>query len=316
MPHRNTQASPAVIGLEFFIGLMVCAIVAGIFLLREKVRADRRLRNAIAALPAGVAFFDKSDRLYLWNKSYEDISGACLKILRRGVPFRRMLEEDLRGNHYAEATGREQEWLDERMALRARGEGSRIQDLHNGHWLRVQDRRTEDGGTVSICVDITDVRRADDSFKLMFDNNPVPMWQWEGSSSLRIIALNKAALDHLGYAPDDISGLTVFDLLSDEERPALKAMISSGVVRPYDGERMWRPRRKDGELRFAIPYIHILPRNGKVSFVGAIVDVTDRVLAEKALRDNAEELSKALTRAEAASRAKSEFLAAMIAQPG
>jgi signal transduction histidine kinase len=103
----------------------------------------------------------------------------------------------------------------------------------------------------------------------------------------------------------------VFDLLSDEERPALNAMISSGIVRPYDGERMWRPRRKDGELRFAIPYIHILPRDGKTSFVGAIVDVTDRVLAENELRRNAAELTKALVSVEAASRAKSEFLATM-----
>jgi two-component system cell cycle sensor histidine kinase PleC len=300
-----------VLALETLVAILVCVIVAAIFLLREKIRADRLLRNAIAALPAGIAFYDKHDRLYLWNKPYEDISGACLKILRRGIPFRKMLEEDLRGSHYAEAKGREVEWLEERMALRAKGEGSRIQDLQNGHWLRVQDRRTEDGGTVSICADITDVRRADDSFKLMFDNNPVPMWLWEGSSALRVLDLNRAALDHLGYTRDDIPALTVFDILSDQERPALNAMIASGVVRPYDGERMWRPRRKDGELRYAVPYIHILPREGKVNFVGAIVDVTDRVLAEKSLRSNADELSKALTRAEAASRAKSEFLATM-----
>ena len=299
------------IELEFFIGLLICAIVVALFLLREKARADRRLRDAIDALPAGIAFYDKSDRLYLWNKPYESISGDCLKLLRRGIQFRDMLKEDLRGGFYAEANGREEAWLDDRMQLRAKGEGSRIQDLGNGRWLQAQDRRTPDGGTVSICVDITDVRRSEDTFKLMFDNNPVPMWLWEGSPALRLLDLNKAALDHLGYSREDIPNLTVFDILSDEERPALKAMISSGIVRPYDGERMWRPRRKDGELRYAMPYIHILPREGTVSFVGAIVDVTDRVMAEHKLRRNAEELTEALTRAEAASRAKSEFLATM-----
>jgi PAS domain S-box-containing protein len=299
------------IELKLFAGMLICAIAAVLLLLRAKVRADRRLRDAIDALPAGIAIYDKSDRLFLWNKPYEEISGACLRLLRRGIRFREMLEEDLRGGHYAEANGREKEWLDERMALRAKGEGSRIQDLNNGHWLRVQDRRTPDGGTVSICVDITDVRRSEDSFKLMFDNNPVPMWLWEGSVELRVLDLNNAALDHLGYTRDDIPHLTVFDLLSDEERPALNAMISSGIVRPYDGKRMWRPRRKDGELRYAMPYIHILPRDGKTTFVGAIVDVTDRVLQEKELRRNARDLTEALTRVEAASRAKNEFLATM-----
>jgi PAS domain S-box-containing protein len=299
------------IALEIFVGLLICAIGAVLYLLRAKNRADRLLRNAIAALPQGVAIYDKNDRLYLWNKPYEGISGACLRLLRPGVPFREMLEEDLRDGHYAEADGREQEWLEERMAMRAKGEGSRIQDLRNGNWLRVQDRRTADGGTVSICVDITDIKRGEDTFKLMFDNNPVPMWLWEGSQNLRVLDLNKAALEHLGYKREDIPHLTVFDLLSDEERPALKAMIASGMVRPYDGERIWRPRHRDGTLRYAIPYIHILPRDGRIEFVGAIVDVTDRVLAERDLRDNADKLKKALDRAEAANRAKSAFLATM-----
>ncbi|MBV9993307.1 MAG: PAS domain S-box protein [Alphaproteobacteria bacterium] len=300
------------IELEIFIALLVVAVVAALVLLRLKVLSDRRLRNAIDALPAGIAFYDRSDRLYLWNGMYHEISGACRKLLRRGVRFRELLEEDLRNGHYSEAKGgREQAWLDARMALRAKGEGSREQRLGDGRWLRVQDRRSADGGTVSICVDVTDIKLGEDSFKLMFDNNPVPMWLWEGGKSLSVLDLNQAALDHLGYSRADIPGLSVFDLLSDEERPALNAMIASGIVRPYDGERIWRPRRADGTLLFAIPYIHILPRDGKRLFVGAIVDVTDRVRAEQELRRNADELSEALTRADAASRAKSEFLAAM-----
>lgn len=299
------------IDLEIFVAFLIVAVVVALALLRGKIRADRRLRDAIETLPAGVAFYDKSDRLYLWNQAYVGVSGACAKLLRRGVRFRELLVEDLRDGHYAEAKGREEAWLDARMALRAKGEGAREQDLDDGRWLRVQDRRTPDGGTVSICVDTTDIKRGEDSFKLMFDTNPVPMWLWEGSKSLRVLDLNQAALDHLGYARADIAGLTVFDLLSDEERPALNAMIASGVVRPSDGERVWRPRRADGTLRYALPYIHILPRDGRRNFVGAIVDVTERVMAEQELRRNAEALTKALHRAEAANRAKSEFLAAM-----
>jgi PAS domain S-box-containing protein len=300
-----------VIALEIFLAMLAGAVVAATLLLRAKVLADRRLRNAIAALPAGIAFYDKSDRLFLWNAMYSEVSGACRALLRRGVRFRELLEADLANGTYEQAKGREREWLDERLALRAKGEGSREQHLDDGRWLRVQDRRSADGGTVSICVDVTDIKRGEDSFKLMFDSNPVPMWLWEGSKALKVLDLNEAALAHLGYTRDDIPRLSVFDLLSAEERPALNAMISSGVVRPYDGERIWRPKRADGTLLFAIPYIHILPRDGERFFVGAIVDVTDRVRAEHELRRNAEELSEALDRADAASRAKSEFLAAM-----
>ena len=300
------------IELEIFLAVLAGGAIATLIGWRAAWRADRRLRSAIAALPAGIAFYDADDRLYLWNDTYKDVSGGGGKLLRRGVRFRELLEEDLRTGHYAEAEGREAAWLDSRLALRAKGEGSREQDLSDGRWLRVQDRRTPDGETVSICADVTDVRRGEDSFKLMFDNNPVPMWLWEGSKSLRVLDLNKAALEHLGYDRDDIARLTVFDILSDEERPALNAMISSGVVRPYDGERIWRPRRKDGTMRYAVPYIHILPIQGAgPRFVGAIVDVTERVMAERDLRQNADALTAALDRAESANRAKSAFLAAM-----
>jgi PAS domain S-box-containing protein len=298
-------------GFELVVAVLVGAVAGALFMLREKIRADTRLRDAISALPAGIAFFDRKDRLYLWNGAYAAVSGSAAKVLRKGVHFRELLGEQLRDGHYAEAAGREAQWIDERLALRAKGEGAREQDLHDGRWHRVQDRRTPDGGTVSICVDVTDARRGEASFKLMFDNNPVPMWLWEGSPQLRILDLNQAALDHLGYTRDGIAGLTVFDILSDEERPALNAMIASGIVRPYDGERMWRPRRVDGTLRYAVPYIHILPTKGVPHFVGAIVDVTDRVAAEQELRRNAQALTVALDRAEGANRAKSEFLAAM-----
>ncbi len=165
---------------------------------------------------------------------------------------------------------------------------------------------------MSICVDITDVKRGEDSFKLMFDNNPVPMWLWDGGPSLRVLDLNKAALDHLGYARADITRLSVFDLLSGEDGPALRAAIATGVVQPFDGARIWRPRRADGTLRYAIPYIHMLPvEDGQPRFVGAIVDVTDRMNAERELRANADVLAGALARAESANRTKSEFLAAM-----
>ncbi len=242
---------------------------------------------------------------------YSDVSGPCRRLLRRGLRFRELLEDDLGSGYYAEAIGCERDWLDERLALRAKGEGSREQYLDDGRWLRVQDRRSADGGTVSICVDVTDIKHGEDSFKLMFDHNPVPMWLWEGGRHLRVVDLNAAALAHLGYQRSDIAKLSVFDLLSDEERPALNAMVASGMVRPYDGKRIWRPRRADGTLLFAIPYIHILPRDGRHLFVGAIVDVTDRMQAENELRRSAEELAKARDRADAANRAKSEFLAAM-----
>ena len=293
---------------DFLIAVFAIAAVAGLCVSRFASRADRRLRNAIAALPEGIAFYDKSNRLYLWNDAYQAVAGSRLSRLRRGVTFRELLEEDLKSAHYAEAIGREAAWIDERLAEFARAKGFREQYLHDGRWLRVADRRTADGGTVSICMDVTEAKQREESFKLLFESNPVPMWLWRGAKGLPVIDMNQAALDHLGYTKEDIPKLTLFELLSEEEWPSLRTMR---LDRPYYGERVWRPRRRDGTVRSALPYIHILPDpSGRPRYLGAIVDVTERVAAEEERRHK-DMLAKQLEQAREADRIKSEFLAVM-----
>ena len=293
-------------------GLTVGVAGTGLLVLREKFKADRRLRDAISAIPAGLGFYDAQDRLYLWNKPYEDVSGDCVTMLRPGVRFRDMIEADLKARHHPDAVGREKAWLDDRIVQRARACGAVEQDLGGGRWLRVEDRRTTDGGIVSICTDITELKQRENSFKLLFDSNPVPMWLWRGDRTLRMLEMNAAGLKHLGYTADEVAKLSVFDLLSVDDWPALHEMIRSGLAQSYDAERVWSPRCKDGTHRRALPYIQMLPDlSGKPRFVGAIVDVTDRMAAEDALRQSAETLAVAKEEAESANRAKSEFLANM-----
>ncbi|MBS0296753.1 MAG: response regulator [Proteobacteria bacterium] len=300
--------------------MLETALIVGAFALaggtgvlwRRARRAERRLREAIQAMPVALAVFDPQDQLEFWNALYEANSGPCLDELKRGISFREMLRWDLKAGHYREARGRERDWLHNRLQLRAEAKGAHEQHLDDDSWLRIEDRRTTEGGIVTICTDITDLKRREASFKLLFDNNPVPMWLWEGGRSLRVLDLNQAALDHLGYSRDDIGRLSVYDLLADDEKTALQEMLSTGVYRPYYGERIWRPKRADGTLRSALPYIHILPQaSGAPHFIGAIVDVTERVAAEDELRRTAETLAVARDAAEAANRAKSEFLANM-----
>src|SRR5271165_4819923 len=110
-------------GIALIAAMVFGAAVGALVMLREKIRADTRLRNAIAALPAGIAFFDRNDRLYLWNGAYADVSGSAARLLRRGVQFRELLWAQLDDAHYAEAAGREAQWIEERLTLRAKGEG-------------------------------------------------------------------------------------------------------------------------------------------------------------------------------------------------
>ncbi len=102
MGRPRTGRRPMIL-LEIAVAMLTGAVIAALALLRVKRLADRQLRNAIAALPAGIAFYDKDDRLFLWNDRYKDVAGASAILLRRGMRFRELLEADLAMGRYPEA---------------------------------------------------------------------------------------------------------------------------------------------------------------------------------------------------------------------
>ena len=50
-------------------GVTLAVAAIGFFAVREKLKADRRLRDAISVIPTGLAFYDDQDRLYLWRQA-------------------------------------------------------------------------------------------------------------------------------------------------------------------------------------------------------------------------------------------------------
>ncbi len=70
--------------------------------------------------------------------------------------------------------------------------------LDDGRWIRVEEKRTRDGLTVGIRVDITELKRREASFRLLFEANPVPILVRD-RDSFRFLAVNDAALRLFGY---------------------------------------------------------------------------------------------------------------------
>ncbi|WP_374513828.1 ATP-binding protein [Brevundimonas sp.] len=125
---------------------------------RSRVGALAHIREAIEAMPDGLAFFDADDRLVLWNNRYAEVNPELSSNLQRGMTFREIIQIGLSEGLYAEAKGREAEWIDQRMATRAALSSTMEQHIAGDRWLRVSDRRTAAGGTVTVCTDITDLK--------------------------------------------------------------------------------------------------------------------------------------------------------------
>ena len=119
--------------------------------------AVSHLRDAIEPMAEGIAFFDADDNLVVWNPRYAELVDPA-GVLQAGLSFRELLEGNLNAGAHPESVGREQEWLQERLA--ARSTLGTDEHQNSDRWVRAERRRTRDGGLVTVCVDVTEFRRA------------------------------------------------------------------------------------------------------------------------------------------------------------
>ncbi|MEH7830180.1 response regulator [Gemmobacter denitrificans] len=128
-------------------GDMVCLAV--------DITEQMRIWAAIEAIPDGFVLYDREDRLMVCNQRYRDIYAESAPAMVPGATFESILRYGLERGQYAEAEGREEEWIEERLRQRSRKTADFEQHLGDGRWLRVIDQETPDGGRVGLRVDIT-----------------------------------------------------------------------------------------------------------------------------------------------------------------
>ncbi len=121
-------------------------------------RALREIREALDAMPDGLAFFDADDRLVLWNHRYAEVNPELSSNLESGMTFLEIIRIGLDEGLYADAIGREEAWIAERMESRQALSATMEQRIAGDRWMRVSDRRTAAGGIVTVCNDITDLK--------------------------------------------------------------------------------------------------------------------------------------------------------------
>jgi diguanylate cyclase (GGDEF)-like protein/PAS domain S-box-containing protein len=173
-----------------------------------------------------------------------------------------------------------------RLARHASPESSHEQQVDSGHWVRVHERRTADGGSIGIRFDITELKQREASFRLMFEGNPLPIWVYD-HETLRFLAVNDAAIEHYGYSREQFMGMTLLDIRPPEDHEAVRRLAGMRQA-DYRTGRTWRHRRADGsEIHVAI-FARQLTYEGRRASIGAIVDLTERKRAEDELRQTRE----------------------------
>ncbi|QTN27482.1 response regulator [Rhodoferax sp. AJA081-3] len=115
---------------------------------------------AIESIDEAFVVYDANDRLLFCNEKYREVYSGAAEIMVPGKTFEEILRYGAQRGHYPAAAGRLEEWIAERLAAHRSGNTRLEQQLDNGRWLRVVERKTQMGQTVGFRVDITELKKA------------------------------------------------------------------------------------------------------------------------------------------------------------
>jgi PAS domain S-box-containing protein len=133
-----------------------------------------------------------------------------------------------------------------------------------------------------------------DSYQLLFENNPLPLWVQEERTQ-RILEVNPAALRHYGYTREEFLELAAHALRPPEESTGLESGGSTRCFGHPDAithSPTQRHRQKGGTLICVELFCQPLEFRGQKACLVMVNDVTEQLRAQEALFES-EQLHRA-----------------------
>jgi PAS domain S-box-containing protein len=262
------------------------------------------LRATLENMAQGVAMYDGAHRLVTWNslfRDYLEMPDEFLGTDRTFSDYIRYLGE--RGEF---GTASVEDKLNERLAmLKSSHRFERTRP--DGTVLEVRRDPVPGGGFIAIYTDITErklaemkLRDDEERFRAIDAAAPVGLVIVDLGDH-RILHLNPCFCELVGRRAEDLMGQTVEALFGDPERGRVLGEL---IARPNATRTEFRFERPDGTVCHAAVSSVDLEFQGRAAVIASLVDISDRVRAER-------ELVEAKEAAESASRVKSAFLANM-----
>ena len=270
---------------------LVIALMVGIaaFLMARRVNRDLRKQHsyldaALNNMAQGLSMFDSSARLVVWNERYVEMYKLPRELVRPGATLQELIAFRVEVGTYSKTTFDDAGAYTVRVLDRAK-QGkptSAVHTLGDGRIVLVINHPLADGGWVATHEDITEARNREDSFRLLFDRNPVPMWVFD-RATLRFIAVNDAAIAHYGYSRAQFMSMRVSDLRPPEDRVRFKQFIRN-LSETQFAENIGQHVIADGTLIDIAAYSTTLNYAGHDARLTALVDITKAKRAEAQLR--------------------------------
>ncbi len=243
---------------------------------QHAVSDHAELRQVIECLPQAIVLMDAQSNFVLWNKNYENMFPDMARHFKPGVNYEAILRKALQNDRYYKPMDApaEEIWIKNRLEQFNQSGAIVQQNYGDGRWIRYDQHQTPDGKKICVRTDITDDKNAADSFRLLFENNPVPMWVVE-KSTLKFIGVNSAALELYGYTRDQFLKMTSLDIRPPSEYQRILDDDKNNF-RFDNGEDDWTHLKADGTEILVSSYANPIIYDNRDAAIVSVIDVTER----------------------------------------
>ncbi len=256
----------------------------------EQVKVKRIVENrtmqlnaAIANMPQGLCMFDKDQRLIVCNKQYAKLYGLGPELSEPGTPLRAILKK---WGSSVTAPEKLESYVNDRISkVKHREQYQLVNHLPDGRHIAVVHKPMPGGGWVSTHEDVTDARRREESFRLLFENSPMAMWVMD-CRTLKFLAVNEAVVSRYGYSREEFMTMSVPDLRDPAEREAFAAYLRDmPESHTIEGRRGGKHRKSDGTVIDVEVHSRPFTYNGQPARISVIQDITrQKQAADELLR--------------------------------
>jgi PAS domain S-box-containing protein len=281
----------------------------------EAMRAQSQLSDAIESISEGFSLYDQEDRLVVCNSNYRNVMYPNMdQILQPGTSFASIIRAALDHGLIAEAAGREEDWLAERLEQHRNPGAPHVQHRAEDTWIQISERKTESGGTVAVYSDISNIKRAEEALReseerytLAMDGANEGLWDWNIISDEIYISPNTEELLGLSTESRKVTLGRWLERIHPDDVDVHREMERAHIENETEFFTCeYRARGHNGQYRWVLERgLSLRDENGKAyRMAGSLGDITERKQAEI-------ELLEAKEQAEVANQAKSSFLATM-----
>ena len=284
----------------------------------EAMRAQIQLSEAIESISEGFSLYDPDDQLVVCNSRYRDIMYPGLEsVLEPGTPFETIIRKAAEQGLVGDAEGRIDEWVAERLAQHRNPGGPHLQQRGGDRWVQINERKTENGSTVAIYTDLTELmsaeqamRESEERLRAFYDNSPLEIYLKDTQG--RFLLVNRQLEKMHGLSKEEMIGKLAHDIYPKELADAVSAHDRSVVESGEAISQEYEVPLIDGIHVMITDKFPVRSADGGIAGIGAIsTDITERKRAERQLAELVEKLEISRDEAEAANQAKSAFLATM-----